>query len=175
MESWQFFLTSLRRYVVSQNNICIIFDRLKGLVSQLSLSMFCGDPSTASITLRWTSIGTSIMRIDANKSWTWVILNFIFKIFLNTFTNCVMKNNMSYQNIYAGYQLQQHCFKHRLTRLQANMNGETNRDLQSWFSSMQSWQWAQSFDDGSQYDHLTTNLVEVVNSVLKHIINWLMT
>ncbi|XP_012453306.1 uncharacterized protein LOC105775331 [Gossypium raimondii] len=32
-ESWAYFIQNLRRHVPRQNNICIIFDRLKGLVS----------------------------------------------------------------------------------------------------------------------------------------------
>ncbi|KAH1047260.1 hypothetical protein J1N35_038044 [Gossypium stocksii] len=31
---------------------------------------------------------------------------------------------------------------------------------------MELWQWAQCFDEGYRYGHMTTNLVEAVNSVL---------
>ncbi|PPS09234.1 hypothetical protein GOBAR_AA11425 [Gossypium barbadense] len=36
-----------------------------------------------------------------------------------------------------------------------------------WLSSMEPWQWAQCFDEGYRYGHMTTNLVEAVNSVLR--------
>ncbi len=35
MESWEFFLTNLRRYVISNDNICIISDRGKGLTATI--------------------------------------------------------------------------------------------------------------------------------------------
>ncbi|XP_052488020.1 uncharacterized protein LOC128041751 [Gossypium raimondii] len=38
MESWEFFLTNLRRYVISNDNICIISDRRKGLIAAIRRS-----------------------------------------------------------------------------------------------------------------------------------------
>ena len=38
MESWEFFLTNLRRYVISNDNICIISDIGKGLIAAIRRS-----------------------------------------------------------------------------------------------------------------------------------------
>ncbi|PPS12371.1 hypothetical protein GOBAR_AA08276 [Gossypium barbadense] len=64
------------------------------------------------------------------------------------------------------YELEPHRFRHKLTRLETDMAG-CKPSLTQWLSSMEPWQWAQCFDEGYRYGHMTTNLVEVVNSVLR--------
>ncbi|XP_052876310.1 uncharacterized protein LOC108462316 [Gossypium arboreum] len=102
MESWEFFLTNLRRYVVSNDSICIISDRRKRLIA-------------------------AIRRSD---------------------------------------ELEPHIFKQRMTRLENDMEGQTNTSFRQWLGTMEPWQWAQSFDEGFRYGQMTTNLVEGINAVL---------
>ncbi|XP_016755178.1 uncharacterized protein [Gossypium hirsutum] len=65
-----------------------------------------------------------------------------------------------------GYELEPHRFRHKLARLETDMAG-CKPSLTQWLSSMEPWQWAQCFDEGYRYGHMTTNLVEAVNSVLR--------
>ncbi|XP_016747444.1 uncharacterized protein [Gossypium hirsutum] len=44
MESWEFFLTNLRRYVIRNDNICIISDRGKGLIATIRRSAYELEP-----------------------------------------------------------------------------------------------------------------------------------
>ncbi|PPD77941.1 hypothetical protein GOBAR_DD25141 [Gossypium barbadense] len=46
------------------------------------------------------------------------------------------------------------------------MEGQTNTSFWQWLGTMQSWKWAQSFDEGFRYCQMTTNLVEGINAVL---------
>ncbi|PPD92087.1 hypothetical protein GOBAR_DD10969 [Gossypium barbadense] len=46
------------------------------------------------------------------------------------------------------------------------MEGQTNTSFRQWLGTMEPWQWAQSFDEGFRYGHMTTNLVEGINVVL---------
>ncbi|KAH1075575.1 hypothetical protein J1N35_027903 [Gossypium stocksii] len=53
-----------------------------------------------------------------------------------------------------------------MTRLESDMEGQTNTSFRQWLSTIEPWQWAQSFDEGFRYGQMTTNLVEGVNAVL---------
>ncbi|PPS11976.1 hypothetical protein GOBAR_AA08658 [Gossypium barbadense] len=66
----------------------------------------------------------------------------------------------------ARYELEAHRFRHKLARLETDMAG-SKPSLRQWLGSMEPWQWAQCFDEGYRYGHMTTNLVEAVNSVLR--------
>ncbi|XP_016747037.1 uncharacterized protein [Gossypium hirsutum] len=64
------------------------------------------------------------------------------------------------------YELEPHRSRHKLARLETDMAG-CKPSLIQWLSSMEPWQWAQCFDDGYHYGHMTTNLVEAFNSILR--------
>ncbi|PPD98160.1 hypothetical protein GOBAR_DD04792 [Gossypium barbadense] len=65
------------------------------------------------------------------------------------------------------YELESYIFRQRMTRLETDTQGETNTPFREWLSTMKPWQWAQSFNDGARYGHMTTNLAKMVNSVLR--------
>ncbi|PPD85555.1 hypothetical protein GOBAR_DD17505 [Gossypium barbadense] len=46
------------------------------------------------------------------------------------------------------------------------MECHMNTPFRQWLGTMEPWQWAQSFDEGFRYGHMTTNLAEGVNFVL---------
>ncbi|PPS16719.1 hypothetical protein GOBAR_AA03873 [Gossypium barbadense] len=52
----------------------------------------------------------------------------------------------------------------RMTRLESDMEGQTNASFRQWLGSMEPWQWAQSFDEGFRYGQMSTNLVEGINA-----------
>ncbi|PPD83098.1 hypothetical protein GOBAR_DD19963 [Gossypium barbadense] len=53
-----------------------------------------------------------------------------------------------------------------MIRLESDMEGQTNTSFRQWLHTMEPWQWAQSFDEGFRYGHITTNLMEGINAVL---------
>ncbi|PPE01414.1 hypothetical protein GOBAR_DD01557 [Gossypium barbadense] len=53
-----------------------------------------------------------------------------------------------------------------MTRLESDIKGETNTLFRQWLGIIKPWQWAQSFNEGFRYGHMTNNLVEGVNFVL---------
>ncbi|PPD99234.1 hypothetical protein GOBAR_DD03761 [Gossypium barbadense] len=53
-----------------------------------------------------------------------------------------------------------------MTRLESDMEGQTNKSFRQWLGTIEPWQWAQSFDEGFRYGQMTTNLVEGINDVL---------
>ncbi|PPD86141.1 hypothetical protein GOBAR_DD16924 [Gossypium barbadense] len=53
-----------------------------------------------------------------------------------------------------------------MARLESDMEGQTNTSFRQWLGTMESWQWAQSFDEGFRYGQMTTNLVEGINVML---------
>ncbi|KAK5775045.1 hypothetical protein PVK06_042912 [Gossypium arboreum] len=64
MESWEFFLTNLRRYVISNDNICIISDRGKGLIAAIRRS---GVPWRSVYCIR--HIAANFIRDYKNADW----------------------------------------------------------------------------------------------------------
>ncbi|PPD83522.1 hypothetical protein GOBAR_DD19538 [Gossypium barbadense] len=71
----------------------------------------------------------------------------------------------SYNKLQA-YELEPHIFRQRMIRLESDMEGQTNTSFRQWLGTIEPWQWAQSFDEGFRYGHMTTNLVEGINAVL---------
>ncbi|XP_016681421.1 uncharacterized protein [Gossypium hirsutum] len=136
MESWEFFLTNLRKYVIRNDNICIISDREKGLIAAIRRS---GVP--------WRSV-YCIRHIASN--------------FHKDYKNADWKR----QVVAMAYELQPHIFLQRMIRLESGMEGQTNTSFRQWLGTMEPWQWAQSFDEGFCYGQMTTNLVEGINAVL---------
>ncbi|PPD92008.1 hypothetical protein GOBAR_DD11040 [Gossypium barbadense] len=64
------------------------------------------------------------------------------------------------------YELEPHIFRQRMIQLESDMEGQTNTSFRQWLRTVEPWQWAQSFDEGFCYGHMTTNLVEGINAVL---------
>ncbi|XP_016709154.1 uncharacterized protein [Gossypium hirsutum] len=164
-ESWAYFIRNLRRHVVRQDNICIISDRSKGLVAAIWQSEV---PWRSVYCIR--HIAVNFHNEYKNRDWRKRIVNmgknivfkFVFVIISNPFPNF----NVFYQNIYIEYELEPHRFRHKLVRLETDMAGY-KPSLTQWLSSIEPWQWAQCFDDGYRYGHMTTNLLEAVNFVLR--------
>ncbi|XP_052484894.1 uncharacterized protein LOC128039980 [Gossypium raimondii] len=135
-KSWAYFIQNLRRHVVRQDNICIISDRSKGLVADIRQSEVPWRPVYC---IR--HIAVNFHNQYKNKDWRKRIVNM-------------------------GYELEAHCFRHKLARLDTDMAG-SNLSLRQWLGSIEPWQWDQYFDEGYWYSQMTTNLVEAINSVLR--------
>ncbi|KAH1056726.1 hypothetical protein J1N35_034791 [Gossypium stocksii] len=96
MESWEFYLTNFRTYVVRNVNICIIIDRGKGIIAAIRF-----------FSLLWKSI-YCIRHIAAN--------------FYRDYKNA----NWRKQVVKIAYELEPHLLRQRMTRLEGDMQGEMN-------------------------------------------------
>ncbi|KAK5771811.1 hypothetical protein PVK06_048055 [Gossypium arboreum] len=139
MESWEFFLTNLRMYVIGNDNICIISDKGKGLIAAIRHS---GVPWRSVYCIR--HIAANFHRNYKNPDWKRQFVKI----------DC----NLYFLNTYTTYELEPHIFRQRMTRLESDMEGQMNTSLRQWLGTMESWQWAQSFDEGFRYGQMTTNL-----------------
>ncbi|XP_017635738.1 uncharacterized protein LOC108477750 [Gossypium arboreum] len=106
MESWEFFLTNLRSYVISNDNICIISDRGIGLIVAIRRS---GVP--------WRSV-YCIRHIAAN--------------FQRDYKNADWKR----QVVRMAHELEPHIFRQRMTRLESDMEGQTNTSFRQWLATL---------------------------------------
>ncbi|PPD76335.1 hypothetical protein GOBAR_DD26730 [Gossypium barbadense] len=52
-----------------------------------------------------------------------------------------------------------------MIRLESDIDRQKNTSFRQWLGTIESWQWAQSFDEGFRYGQMTTNLVEGINAV----------
>ncbi|XP_017622102.1 uncharacterized protein LOC108466276 [Gossypium arboreum] len=92
-ESWAYFIRNLRRHVVRQDNICIISDRSKGLITAIRQSEV---PWRSIYCIR--HIAVNFHNEYKNKDWRKRIVNM-------------------------GYELEPHRFRHKLARLETDMAG----------------------------------------------------
>ncbi|XP_012472492.1 uncharacterized protein LOC105789671 [Gossypium raimondii] len=136
-ESWEFFLTNLRRHVVREDKyFCLISDRSKGLLAAIRR---LGVPWMSVYCIR--HIAANFHKDYKNKDWKKELVNMT-------------------------YELEPRRFRLRFATLESQMSSlPTN--LRTWLGSMENWQWTQSYDEGYRYGQMTTNLVEAVNSVLR--------
>ncbi|XP_052481885.1 uncharacterized protein LOC105784190 [Gossypium raimondii] len=74
MESWEFFLTNLQRYVISNDNICIISDRGKGLIAAIRCS---GVPWRSVYCIR--HIATNFHKDYKNADWKRQVVAMAYK------------------------------------------------------------------------------------------------
>ncbi|PPD87999.1 hypothetical protein GOBAR_DD15064 [Gossypium barbadense] len=64
------------------------------------------------------------------------------------------------------YEVKPRIFRQRMIRIESDIEGQTNTSFRQWLGTTESWQWAQSFDEGFRYGQMTINLVEGINAVL---------
>ncbi|XP_039018222.1 uncharacterized protein LOC120149537 [Hibiscus syriacus] len=137
-ETWNFFLSNLRSHVITQEGVCMIADRSAGLLSTIS------GPKN-----RWTSPhaypACCICHIASNA----------IKRF--------KQKNIKKKIINMGYALLQPNFRARLENLRRYED-----DVYEFAAEIPRERWSQAYDiEGRCYDHMTTNLAECINSVLK--------
>ncbi|XP_039033440.1 uncharacterized protein LOC120169346 [Hibiscus syriacus] len=137
-ETWNFIISNLCSHVVTQAGVCMISDRSSGLLSTI------GRPEN-----RWTPphgyLAYSIRHIASNA----------MKRF--------KQKNIKKEIINMGYALLQPNFRARLENLRRYED-----DVYEFAAEIPIEIWSQAYDvKGRRYDHMTTNLAECINSVLK--------
>ncbi|KAH1259563.1 hypothetical protein GmHk_03G008993 [Glycine max] len=136
--SWGFFLKNLRRHVTSQINISLISDRHPSIISAYN------NPSNL-----WVQ--------DTSH---FFCLRHIAQNFLRGNSNC---KHLKKPLMLAGYAYTEKMHWRHLGDIHANKPSAAE-----WIDQLPKQKWVQCFDEGKRWGHMTTNLSESVNSMLKN-------
>ncbi|XP_025685012.1 uncharacterized protein [Arachis hypogaea] len=136
-DAWHFFLSNLRQHVVTRDGVRLISDRHKSINAAVARSNRAWSPPRAFHMF-------CIRHIESN--------------FLRKFKAPYLQKlvvNIGYSRTVREYEL-------HFQRLRERGEAYTN-----WLSCIPREQYALAFDGGYRWGHMTTNLVESINSVLK--------
>ncbi|XP_025631056.1 uncharacterized protein [Arachis hypogaea] len=136
-DAWHFFLSNLRQHVVTRDGVGLISDRHESINAAVARSNGAWSPPRAFHMF-------CIRHIESN--------------FLRKFKAPYLQKlvvNIGYSRTFREYEL-------RFQRLRERGEAYTN-----WLSRIPREQYALAFDGGYRWGHMTTNLVECINSVLK--------
>nr|XP_025628428.1 uncharacterized protein LOC112721592 [Arachis hypogaea] len=136
-DAWHFFLSNLRQHVVTRDGVGLISDRHKSINAAVARNNGAWSPPRAFHMF-------CIRHIESN--------------FLRKFKAPYLQKlvvNIGYSRTVREYEL-------RFQRLRERGEAYTN-----WLSRIPREQYALAFDGGYRWGHMTTNLVECINSVLK--------
>ena len=170
-QAWSWFLFNLRRRVVkNRQGLCLISDRHPAILAAVSnprvgwqppfaYHVFCLRHIASNLNthfkLKWlkkmfTEIGESHSEL-ACKCWnTWSTMHIPYINFI-----CLA--------ILTGYQYQHHVVDDRLMQLR-----QLHGNAADWIDHIPKSKWTRAYDEGAKrWGHMTTNLAECINSVLK--------
>ncbi|XP_016172625.1 uncharacterized protein LOC107615014 [Arachis ipaensis] len=136
-EAWHFFLSNLRQHVVTRDGVGLISDRHDSIRSAIARSHGAWSPPRAFHMF-------CIRHIESN--------------FLRKFTAPYLQKLI----VNIGYSRTVREYETRYQRLRERGEAYTN-----WLDRIPREQYALAFDGGYRWGHMTTNLVECINSVLK--------
>ncbi|XP_072064300.1 uncharacterized protein [Arachis hypogaea] len=136
-EAWHFFLSNLRQHVVTRDGVGLISDRHESINAAVERSNRAWSPPRAFHTF-------CIRHIESN---------FLRKFKAPHLQKLVV--NIGYSRTVREYEV-------RYQRLRDRGEAYTN-----WLNRIPREQYALAFDGGYRWGHMTTNLVECINSVLK--------
>ncbi|KAF7844439.1 uncharacterized protein G2W53_001344 [Senna tora] len=135
--AWSWFLWRLREHVAKDREVCLISDRGIGLLAALD------NPETG-----WQPpLGHNMLCIRHVAS----NLN-------SKFRNRVIRALL----MKAGHEYTERGCQRRLDRIRL-----LNKDAADWIDKIPRQKWARAYDEGRRYGHMTTNLTECMNRVLK--------
>ncbi|XP_025678937.1 uncharacterized protein [Arachis hypogaea] len=136
-EEWSFFLSYLREHVTPQHGLLVISDRHKSIDSALNAEGSLWKPPHTFQVFCTRHIAANFMTYFKNIDLKKVLIN-------------------------AAYSKSQREFAHYFGWLR----GE-NMAITNWLEKMQRSQWAQYVDEGRRFGHMTTNISECINAVMK--------
>ncbi|XP_016206985.1 uncharacterized protein LOC107647424 [Arachis ipaensis] len=137
IESWSFFFTNLRRHVTPQEVLLVISDRSQAIKAAVSVDDSGWHPPRA-------FHAYCIRHMAAN--------------FMTRFKSVERKQyliNASYSPSKAGYEWYMDALR-GVSPGMADWTGRFNKEI-----------WLQHYDSGRRFGHMTTNLLECINAVLK--------
>nr|XP_029147041.1 uncharacterized protein LOC112733035 [Arachis hypogaea] len=134
---WEFFLTNLRRYVVTIDGVGIISDRHTSIDAAIARSNGAWSPPRAWHMYCIRHIGSNFLRRFKAP--------YLHKFVVNTgYSRTEQEYNKNYQRL-----------------------KERGEAYTQWCDEIDVERWVLAFDGGHCWGHMTTNLVECINSVLK--------
>ncbi|XP_016177854.1 uncharacterized protein LOC107620159 [Arachis ipaensis] len=136
-EAWSFFLSYLREHVTPQPGLLVISDRHKSIDGALNAKGSLWKPPHAFQDFCTRHIAANFVTHFKNKDLKKVRIN-------------------------AAYSKSKREFAHYFGRLR----GE-NMAITNWLEEMQRSQWAQYADEGRRFGHMTTNISECINAMMK--------
>ncbi|XP_015938259.1 uncharacterized protein LOC107494056 [Arachis duranensis] len=136
-DAWEFFLSNLRRYVVTIDGVGIISDRHNSIDAAIARSNGAWSPPRAWHMYCIRHIGSNFLRRFKTP--------YLHKIVVNTrYSRTEQEYNKNYQRL-----------------------RERGEAYAQWCDEIGVQRWVLAFDGGHRWGHMTTNLVECINSVLK--------
>ncbi|XP_015967136.1 uncharacterized protein LOC107490832 [Arachis duranensis] len=136
-DAWYFFLTNLRRHVATQPDVPLIFDRHVAIKAALEREG-CG----------WEHNVYCVRHIASN--------------FATNFKSKEAKRHL----VSAAYSKTQEQAQYYLELISAE-DPATSPAIMAWIRGLEPPKWLQHRDEGRRYGHMTTNLSECINSVMK--------
>ncbi|XP_027337074.1 uncharacterized protein LOC113850717 [Abrus precatorius] len=136
-DGWHFFLENLLKHVVTQDGVGIIFDRHESINAAIRRSNGQWEPPKASHMYCIRHIGANFLRRFKTP--------YLHKLVIRM-----------------GYSRTESEFNIHFERLR--QRGEVHTD---WLNEIPREKWVLVYDGGHRWDHMTTTLVEFINSVLK--------
>ncbi|XP_050918592.1 uncharacterized protein LOC127136029 [Lathyrus oleraceus] len=136
-EAWSFFLRNLRMHVTSQPNLCLISDRHESIKSSYN------NPDNG-----WQHPPSSHV----------YCIRHIAQNFMREFRDKELRKKI----INMGYALNEATYEYYRGEIR-----KVNIEALQWVDNIPREKWTRSFDGGKRWGHMTTNLTESMNSVLK--------
>ncbi|CAK8571549.1 unnamed protein product [Lathyrus sativus] len=136
-EAWSFFLRNLRLHVTPQPNLCLISDRHESIKSAYNNPENGWLQPTSSHVYCIRHIAQNFMREIKDKALRKKLVNM-------------------------GYALTEATFNYYRGEIR-----KTNIEASNWIDNIPREKWARAFDGGQRWGHMTSNLAETINSVLK--------
>ncbi|XP_016191768.1 uncharacterized protein LOC107632615 [Arachis ipaensis] len=136
-DAWEFFLTNLRRYIITIDGVGIISDRHTSIDAAIARSNGAWSPPRAWHMYCIRHIGSNFLRRFKAP--------YLHKLVGNTgYSRTEQEYNKNYQRL-----------------------KERGEAYNQWCNDIGVERWVLAFDGGHRWGHMTTNLVECINSVLK--------
>ncbi|XP_061368740.1 uncharacterized protein LOC133311682 [Gastrolobium bilobum] len=137
LEAWDYFLVNIRAHVTDMSNICLIFDRHRSIISA----------------------------VENNPNWLPPNAYHVFCI-----RHIASNFNQKFQNEGLKRMLKNLVYTPAMVDFERNLARfrETSPQIAEWIDAIPKEKWSRAYDlEGRRYWHMTTNLAESVNRVLK--------
>ncbi|RYR07293.1 hypothetical protein Ahy_B05g074621 [Arachis hypogaea] len=136
-DAWHFFLSHLRTHVVNRDSVGLISDRHESIISAVSRSDGAWQYPRAIHMFCIRHVASNFLRRFKASGMQKLIVNI-------SYSRTVRKFNMRYER-----------------------NCERGVAYKQWLDNIPRSQYALAYDEGHRWGHMTTNLVECINGVLK--------
>ena len=163
-EALIWFSQLLQEYVTSQSNLCMITDRGTTILLVLQSPEVASEEDGLTSMYCIRHIASNFNKWFKNVELKRKVIN-VGKHFLTSITHfkqlTTFSINMFYE-IVTGYEMKQPTLQAKLSAIRAEFPHAV-----FWIDQIPLEKWTQAYDGGKRYGHMTTNLVESMNSVLK--------